>query len=629
MSATTAEGLTGLISPSTVEEVFRSPLAIPYPTMADRDRWAGVDRRDADDVVAAARERTAGPWPVLRAQDYARFVGDGDRQTYEQPYFSRRSRLTAATLAACVTGDESWVVEAVDGLWLILEETTWTVPAHAWTAHRREGGLPAADDHDLDLFCAETAGLLAWVSHLLGDALDRVSPLVRPRLRAAIHERAIEPFLAVRDWKWLRSPVNNWNPWIHSNILAVALLVELDPARRTQVVQLALQGLDQFIDDTPPDGGCDEGASYWSRAGGSLADCLWLLHDVSGGRIDGFAHPTVAGTARYLPITHVGGSWVVNFADGPGLLADRSTAYPLLRLGRHTGQEVVAEHALAINESHAESESLVRRLGSIGRLVGLLLDTPRPTAARFPYVADGFYPQTEVFTAREAAGQTDGFFLAVKGGHNAESHNHNDVGSFVLALDGRPLVADIGVGTYTRQTFGAERYSIFSMQSDYHNVPQVNGFAQLPGRAHATRGLTAETDPGWAACGMELADAYPAGAGISSWLREARLDRDGAGQVSLTDTWNLTGAPTSLVWHLILNEAVDVIDGRVLVGAPGTRRMAIVSDPGVSVGLERIELDDQRLTEVWGPLLHRLVLTAGPSLLPATGTLRTTFSAEV
>jgi len=346
--------------------------------------------------------------------------------------------------------------------------------------------------------------------------------------------------------------------------------------------------------------------------------------------VDGFGHPTVVTTARYLPITHIGGTWQVNFADGPGRLSDRATAYPLLRMGRHTGQDEVVQHALAINKHTAGDGSMVRRLASVGRLVGLLLDTPRPTeGTAYPYPADGFYPKTEVLTARQTPGSATGLYLAVKGGHNSESHNHNDVGSFVVALDGRPMVVDIGVGTYTRQTFSADRYSIFTMHSDFHNVPQVNGCSQPPGREFATRGLAAAISTESAECRMDLVDAYPATAGLQHWQREARLDRNASAAVTVTDTWSLTSTPSSLVWHLIVHEDVEVAGDRVLVGDPRTRRLVISTDPVLTVEVEQIDLTDVRLTDVWGPTLHRLVLTANPSPLSPSGMLRTTFVAEV
>ena len=38
----------------------------------------------------------------------------------------------------------------------------------------------------------------------------------------------------------------------------------------------------------------------------------------------------------------------------------------------------------------------------------------------------------EVAVARTEGGSAEGLTLAAKGGYNAESHNHNDVGSFIL-----------------------------------------------------------------------------------------------------------------------------------------------------------------------------------------------------
>lgn len=617
-----------LIPKSLVADVVAGPITVGYPTMSDRGRWADVNPHDAADVLATAESFLTEPWPVLRAQDFTGFTREGDRIRYEKPYFLRRTRLTAAALAACLTGEHQWVAEAVDGIWMTLEETTWTLPAHTWTAHDRPGGLPTADDSDLDLFCAETGGTLAWISHLLADQLDEVSPLIRQRIDAEIRRRVIDPFLSDRTWVWRTSPVNNWNPWIHSNVLAAALLLDHEPEVRQRILTRTIEGLEQFIADSPSDGGCDEGTTYWSRAGGALADCLWLLYDVSSGRLDGFSHPTVVGSARYLPSMHIGATWVVNFADGPGKLDDRSAAYPLLRLGEHTGNDDATRQALAM---HADPSAgpLVHRIGSIGRLVGLLVDGSAQAVrdgVSYPFPADAHFPVTQVASARERGGTSDGLYLAVKGGHNQEHHNHNDVGSFVVALDGRPLVVDIGVGTYTRQTFSADRYSIFTMPSAYHNVPMVNGCQQPAGHEYAARDWAVDVGSSVVSVGMDLAGAYPPDAKINSWRREMRLHRsDDLGLVELADTWDLDGDPTALVWHLIVNEAVTVDGRRVLVGDRGSRRLEITTSLALDVRVERIVLDDERLTTVWGDELHRLVFTAGADQLTTTGSLRTIF----
>ncbi|MCG8499689.1 MAG: heparinase II/III-family protein, partial [Firmicutes bacterium] len=72
--------------------------------------------------------------------------------------------------------------------------------------------------------------------------------------------------------------------------------------------------------------------------------------------------------------------------------------------------------------------------------------------------------------ARSKDGCKQGFFFAAKGGYNDKSHNHNDVGNFVLYYNGYPVFIDVGVGTYTAKTFSNKRYEIWTMQSEYHNL---------------------------------------------------------------------------------------------------------------------------------------------------------------
>ena len=79
------------------------------------------------------------------------------------------------------------------------------------------------------------------------------------------------------------------------------------------------------------------------------------------------------------------------------------------------------------------------------------------------------------------------FVLAAKAGNNADSHNHTDVGSFTVYKDGKPLIIDLGVETYTRKTFSADRYEIWTMQSQFHNLPTFigAGYEGFPGREPA------------------------------------------------------------------------------------------------------------------------------------------------
>jgi hypothetical protein len=45
-------------------------------------------------------------------------------------------------------------------------------------------------------------------------------------------------------------------------------------------------------------------------------------------------------------------------------------------------------------------------------------------------------------------------------------------------MDGQPMLIDVGVGVYRRQTFGMERFEIWTMQSSWHNAPSSS---RMPG----------------------------------------------------------------------------------------------------------------------------------------------------
>ena len=54
-----------------------------------------------------------------------------------------------------------------------------------------------------------------------------------------------------------------------------------------------------------------------------------------------------------------------------------------------------------------------------------------------PELGDYWFNDIQVVTARHKD-----LFFAAHGGHNAESHNHNDVGDFVYYAKGEPIIID-------------------------------------------------------------------------------------------------------------------------------------------------------------------------------------------
>ena len=291
----------------------------PYPVLQERTEWQALPESVWRAHVTMGKKASKQAWPHLPALVYLQFARNGNRSNYETPYFQRRDILGLMLFAECMEGQGHFIEPLVDAIWSICEESSWCIPAHI-SAQAAGSNLADTSEPVVDLFAAETAALLAWCGYLLGPALDEVSPLVMERIRREVDARVLTPALERDDFWWMGfSPrsVNNWNPWINSNWLATVLLCEQDETRRQAAVVKILESLDRFITPYPRDGGCDEGPSYWGRAGASLFDCLELLYSATGGKINVYADPLVQEIGRYIYRAHIAGDFLCQFRGCP------------------------------------------------------------------------------------------------------------------------------------------------------------------------------------------------------------------------------------------------------------------------------------------------------------------------
>jgi hypothetical protein len=205
--------------------------------------------------------------------------------------------------------------------------------------------------------------------------------------------------------------------------------------------------------------------------------------------------------------------------------------------------------------------------------------------------ADRFYDSIGLLVARD-----DDFTLAVKLGDNGSDHNHNDVGNLILYRGEQPILIDLGVGTYTKQTFSPERYDIWTMQSSWHNLPDFDGVMQQPGPAFGARDVAVNLTDTVAETSMDLAGAYPESAGVQSYLRQVRLIK-GKG-VEIEDRHEGTSqAVLSLIFAS--KPKRDAVGLTLAEGA----HIALEGADGVS--LVSVDLTDQRLIDGWGTQVFR------------------------
>jgi hypothetical protein len=229
-------------------------------------------------------------------------------------------------------------------------------------------------------------------------------------------------------------------------------------------------------------------------------------------------------------------------------------------------------------------------------------------------------------TARCRDGISDGFFVAAKGGHNAESHNHNDVGNFIVYMNGRPILIDIGVETYSRKTFSSRRYEIWTMQSAWHNLPTIGALMQSPGGQFAARGVRYEADDDHAQLQLDIVGAYPREAGLKSWVRTIRLNR--SRHVAITEEYVLDKPAGRIMLSLVTPCKVSKPqDGRLLLetvdqGGPPLAMQVVYDGSKLKPTVETVPVEDARLRDVWPEQLTRILLIADKPAIQDAWTVR-------
>ncbi len=527
------------------------------------------------------------PWTVLPWTVFAENKQTGNRVNYEAICFEKRRQMAAIVMAEIMEGKGRFMGDIIDGMGSFCEETWWGIPAHYPKA------IPLSEWQEVDLFNAETASLIVWTRYMLEKQFDAFSPDLCQRIDREIERRILQPAVE-RDY-WWKTAGMNWNPWICSNWLACILICEKDEARKATAIAQIKKATQAFIDAYPEDGGCDEGPGYWDRAAASMFEIMRLLDF---GTVD----QKVQRMASYAYKTYIGNDYCVCFADAHENKAVQQVniVYPfglwlndqtMREFGAYLGrQKGVLTNPAALYDKSGNFPTLGRELFFLRHIRDFIAELPCE-----PLLKDVWLPDLQIMTARRG-----NLYVAMKGGNNGESHNHNDVGSFIVYGSQEsgvrskeqlsPLFIDPAVGEYTAKTFSDDRYSIWTMQSQYHNLPQINGIDQKDGKEYAAKVVSHKDGQ----LTLDIAGAYPVEAAVKSWKRTVLAMKSG---ISMTEDYELSEyrQPTCLMLMTLDPEALQRIH------FDANQLSATIED--ISDKL------DPLLQHMWGQKMYRIILT--------------------
>lgn len=612
-SAADRNYLTGRLRSDQITEILIQKQAwVPYPAYSDRNGWDRLTGSCRADIIAAGEKYLDYEWKVIKMSDYLEYEKSGNRRIMEVPFDENNLALASLFEAELAEGSGRFILQIINGAIHTCEMTSWALSAHIHALGPERRAFPREDDTTLEITQGGVSQMMSWIYYYLHEEFDKIHPDISRRIKSEIVRRELDPYLRETGYWWMgynpHIVLNNWNPWCNSNALLCFMLIEDDPERLAQGVWKTMWSVDQYLNRIQGDGGIEEGPSYWGHSAGMTYQYLSALRLATGGAVDIFGVDQIRGMGEYIVNSYVGDGWVVNFADASAR-GGASNLNLIYRFGKAVGSAPMTGYAAQMQKVQQRRPSptadvfgFLESLSALGEMeeAGSGYDAPQ-------YV---WYPETQFHYARGS----HGLFFAAKGGYNNESHNHNDVGSFILCADDLPVFIDAGVGTYTAKTFSEHRYDIWTMQSEYHNLPMINGTAQRNGTDFRARDVRS----GRNTFSADIAGAYPEEAGVRSWVRSYTLKN---GALDITDSFDLNEASAPNKVNFMTWGDVDIsTPGIVRVSVQGREMMLKYNASSFTAVKETVTLDDRRLSDIWGPEIYRVSLTA--TKLQKKGTYR-------
>jgi rhamnogalacturonyl hydrolase YesR len=497
---------------------------------------------------------------------------------------ARYEYIYKLSLAECIENRGRYVAAIENALVELCGQNSWSIPAHDRNLNNFYG-----IDYSVDLVVATSGNSIALCVSMLG---DRISPEVKARLQGAMREKIFRPvYRSLEQTKpfWWFTITNNWNSVCLAGVTGAALTMLPDKEERAWFVAAAEKyhtyGMAGYADD----GYCSEGVGYWNY--GFLAYVL-LREQVcraTGGQVDFFRTPKFVRIARYGD--------KISIADGV------CPAYSDCRIGISPDNFITdyCYSALGLiddDDNHTVWESKDFSLQKTALLSNRawrvdLTDEMRKALDEESDVLHTWYEQMSILVSRAAEGSECRVAISAKGGNNAENHNHNDVGSYTVAMGGSTMAGDQGGPfSYPGDYFAREAMEKYKIKGSFgHPVPVVGGALQTTGRRAAAVVMEKRLSDTSDVLTLDLSGAYPSAEGLTRLTRCFTYDRAGEGSFVVEDVF---GADRAVTFETAITTAAEwrVVEsniGSVKASVKGPRRSSVMLTRGEERMMVEIE----------------------------------------
>jgi len=552
-----ARGAEGDIDEIRIREI--APMLTDQPAsfgrpITDRAAWDSLAESDAfAGVIARAEALLDDPIPDLPDDLFLDFSRTGNRSRWQRVNSRRDGRVNSLVLAECIENKGRFVPAFEELARAFASERTWMMPAHDRSLTNFNG-----ESIDIDLKAASRGCIMATALYLLGDKLsDETQKLIRDE----VSRRILVPFRDMAEGKrkrnWWMTTTNNWNAVCLGGVTGSALALLESREERAFFVAAAEEYSKNFLRGFTADGYCSEGLGYWNYGFGDYLMLCEIIHQATGGKLDLLARDEVRAPATFGARIEIINGVYPAFAD----------CSITVRPGSRQMYFVSRRFGLGLRKWEDRNVA-----SPSGRLYECLMYSFPSSASQTPVAeraAEGpdlrdWFEQAGIMIGRPAPGSDCRMAVALKGGHNGEHHNHNDVGSYVVVVGSQAVLLDPGGETYTARTFSSRRYESNLLNSFGHAVPVVAGQLQQKGREARAEVLRADLTDDADTLVLDLKAAY-AVEELQKLERTFVYSRADAGSLTVKDEVAFTTPQTFGTALITLGEWREVEPGAILI----------------------------------------------------------------
>ena len=520
----------------------------PAPKISDRAYWnnIGQTKSGKDYLIKANALLDIKPEVPISDSIYRLANREGNRGIYKPKYYRTMDRLEHFILAECLEDQGRFLTQIKNYSNAILNMKSWLHPNH----DDENNGVLEGRRVSIDLGARKFGSVLALANYLLEDKLPKE---LKEEINGQLQKRITDSYLHSTKYldennKWIKS-TSNWNSVCTSGAILATITNSKSYDDRLAVVGSALNSMNHYLSGFGEDGYCSEGLGYWGYGFGHYLYLAQILYDFTEGRIDLFAFNNaekMKNVGNFPQSFEIQNGTCAPFADGVSSISSKGSNFANVLSANYYGAIIPTE----IRMEEAAEQLIAWQHPKMFEVSNNSMISEMPDHTYF----------NDFGMVISRGKQETPFSIAVKAGHNAENHNHSDVGTYEIFLDTDMITGDIGAPSYRAGAFSPDNKARSSWG---HPVPLINNKLQSNGIEF--KGIITETEftEVMDKVVMNILPAYELPI-LQTLTRTITNDKSGVGTIIIEDQFNATG-PISFGSSIMTLNSYKIVDDTTVI----------------------------------------------------------------